>query len=92
MTSELSPAQARAKLIGYAIYPFIGGLFFLWYNHVLLQYPIRYWQLVVLSIPVAFMQYCIKPTKYLVAAVSIAAMFGQALAWIGMLSLPLFHL
>jgi len=92
MTKELSPSEARAKLIGLAIYPFIGGLFFMWYNHVLFQYPIAYWKLVVISIPVAFMQYSIKPSRYIVVLTSVVAMFGQVLAWIGMIALPLFHL
>lgn len=84
--------EARTKIAGWIVTPLIGGLFLMWYNHVLLQYPLGYWKLVLLAVPVTLMQVCMKETKYIVAITAILAMFGQVLAWIGLVHLPLSHL
>ena len=70
----------------------LGGLVLMWYNHVYIQYPIAYWQLVILAAVSAFLSNMGKPWQYLMALLFCGAVVGQVLKWIGIVSLPLFHL
>lgn len=89
-TEQKKKDNAKAKLIGYLLSPFIGGLLFLWYNHVWIQLPIPYWKWCCISAAFMFLPNWIsKPVAGILGA---GAIFGQVLYWLNLVQLPLIPL
>lgn len=81
----------NTKILVWIIGPFIWGLALLWYNHVLLQRGISYWQALLFSTAiVAAWQLC-KPMQWIWNAVFAIVIILQAAAWCGFVTLPLFR-
>jgi hypothetical protein len=69
-----------------------GGLLLMWYNHVLFQYPIEYWKLVILAAVIGFLSWAIKPMTGLMGMVFCVCVIGQILSWLHALTLPILYI
>lgn len=78
------------KVIGWVIAPFITGWIFVWYNYVIIQLSINYWQWCCISIVVVMMPKWLRiPITGLIGA---TALLCQVLKWLSLITLPLIHL
>lgn len=78
------------KMIGCLLVPFLLGLFYMWYNHVLFQWSIPYWKWAILGTAIWF--FCPKWLNKIIDGLLFAiAGLGQVLAWLSFVHLPLIH-
>lgn len=86
--------QTFGGFLGFTLSLFtIVPLVYYWYNHVWFQYPVMYWQYVVLAFVCVSMGYILeKLVGYLFGILFIASLICQVMSWIGIIVLPVFHI
>lgn len=70
----------------------VGGLIFLWYNHIIFQKDIPYWKFVVLTIPILYLTSVKSTNKFvrpIMSLLLIVCLIAQTLAWLNLIVLPL---
>lgn len=79
--------DAKWKLIGYLIAPFIGAWLFVWYNYVWIRWPIAYWQWVVFALALWLIPKWLRTPA--MGIVSTVALIAQISDWFNLITLPL---
>lgn len=84
--------EILGKFVGYCIaIPFI-ALFLLWYNHVIVQWNIKYWQWLILAIPLVWFRHNNKWFSVVISILWLITFVGQLLYWMNIITLPLIKL
>lgn len=85
-------ATSLQYLIGYSIGIFaVAPLILYWINHVVIQYPVSYWQYIVLS-GVLYIALEVKIFSKIYTLALILILICQVLYWINLIPLPILHI
>ena len=83
--------EVLGTIVGYTLGILgVAPLLLYWFNYVLLQHPIAYWQYVILS-ALLYILIEVKPFEKVYTAVTIGILICQVLNWIDLVKLPIFH-
>lgn len=84
--------SVKDKILGGILASPIFALLLMWNNHVIIQWPIHFWQFWVLSLPLMYISNSFKFTKPIIGCIFIVTLLGQVCYWIGLVTLPLIKL